>query len=641
MPSSAAPTPLPSGEWPSSLGEVLADMKGRPINVHGLMAHHPDLLGAWWPFRNYTVKGGALPQRERELAILTVARHMQNDYEWQSHVDRGITAGITREEIQSIRSGDGEWSPKDALLISAVQALLTHHAIPDDCRNRLQEFFSIQQVMDIIFIHGAYVTLGCLLNTFEVPIDEDVSTRLRGDGLDDSTLSTNLKSMPDVDLVPSGSVLYRSPGERYPLAASASGMVITDSSGKDYLDMSGGAAVSILGHGHPEVIAAIRDQLETLAFAHTAFFTNGPQERLAALLAARFGEPGARVYFASGGSEANETALKLAWQYWAARGQPGRKVIISREHSYHGNTLGALSVSGNRGRRRASAAPLVDWPRVPPCYEYRERESGESIEQYAIRAADALETAILECGAERIAAFICEPIVGSSLGVVPAEKGYLRRIREICDRYEVLFIADEIMCGSGRTGRYFAHAHDEVLPDIVTLAKGIGGGYMPLAAVVVRQRVYGHLERSGFVHGHTYVGHAAACAAGVAVMGVIERNGLLERTETMGASLRAALEDAFREHPHVGDIRCRGLFAGIELVADRASRRGFVDAGYLPGELRMAALDRGLICYPGGIDVDGRTVPHIMLAPPMIVSESQIGDGIERLAAAIDQTLGS
>lgn len=443
----------------------------------------------------------------------------------------------------------------------------------------------------------------------------------------------------DVDGRPASSVLYRVPGSRYPLAASAAGMYLIDDSGKRYLDMSGGAAVSILGHGHPDVLAAIHAQVDALAFAHTTFFTNAPQERLAGSLAARFGEPGAKVYFASGGSEANETALKLAWQYWAARGRPGRKIVISREHSYHGNTFGALSVSGNTGRRRASAAPLLDWPRIPPCYEYRGREAGETPAEYGIRTADALEAAILECGPDRVAAFICEPIVGSSLGVVPAVDGYLRRIRDICDRHEILLIADEIMCGSGRTGRYFAHAHDDVLPDIVTLAKGIGGGYMPLAAVVVRRRVCEPLERAGFVHGHTYIGHAAACAAGVAVADVIDRHDLLARTEEMGARLRSALDDAFGEHPNVGDIRGRGLFVGMELVADRDSRRGFWDAKQLAGELRIAAMDRGLICYPGSIEVDGRTVPHVMLAPPMIVSEADIGECVERLSSTIEGVL--
>jgi len=436
--------------------------------------------------------------------------------------------------------------------------------------------------------------------------------------------------------VPSASpVFYRAAGHRYPLAVSASGLWIEDETGRRYLDMSGGAAVSCLGHGHPDVIRAIRDQLDRLAFAHTAFFTNEPQERLAAAIAARFGEEGARVYFNSGGSEANETALKLAWQYWAARGRPDKKIVISREHSYHGNTFGALSVSGNEGRRRAAAAPLLDWPRIPPCYPYRERQADESASDYAARAAGYLEDAIQAAGAGNVAAFICEPVVGSSLGVVPAVPGYLERVREICDRHEILLIADEIMCGSGRTGTWFAHEQDGILPDIVTLAKGIGGGYLPLAATVARGQVHAALESRGFAHGHTYVGHAAACAAGLAVQEVLDRDGLLERVRREGQRFREMLVAAFAEHPLVGDVRGRGLFAGLELVADRETRAGFANAPRIADDLRLAALDNGLVCYPGSIVVDGRTVPHVMLAPPFISGEEDFAECIERLRRSI------
>jgi hypothetical protein len=416
-------------------------------------------------------------------------------------------------------------------------------------------------------------------------------------------------------------------------------MTITDVTGKDYLDMSGGAAVSCLGHGHPDVVAAIQHQVETLAFAHTAFFTNEPQEELASLIAARFSEPGARVYFASGGSEANEAALKVAWQYWVARGHPNKKIIIGRNHSYHGNTFGVLSASGNDVRRRASAAPLVDWPRIPPCYAYREQRNEEPIEVYSARAAAYLDDAIRRAGPDKVAAFICEPIVGSSLGVVAAAPGYLARVREICDRHEILLIADEIMCGSGRSGTFFAHRHDNVVPDLVTLAKGIGGGYQPLAAVVLRSRIADELTQAGFVHGHTYVGHATACAAGVAVQRVLDRDKLLERTQKMGALFLALLQEAFGEHPLVGDIRGRGLFLGIELVRDRKTKAGFEGGKQLPDQLRLAAMEAGLICYPGSIDVQGRTVPHIMMAPPMIVEEQHMQECIAKLQTVFEKTL--
>jgi len=434
-------------------------------------------------------------------------------------------------------------------------------------------------------------------------------------------------------------VLHRSPRHRYPVAVAAAGMRIADSNGRQYLDMSGGAAVSCLGHAHPDVILALRQQLETLAFAHTAFLTNEPQEQLALNLAERFGDDAAHVYFLTGGSEATEAALKIAWQYWAGRGKPDKKVIISREHSYHGNTLGALSASGNAGRRHASAAPLIDWPRIAPCYEYRELRTGETLDEYARRAADYLSTSIRMHGSDQIAAFIAEPVVGSSLGMVPAVSDYFERIRRICDENEVLLIADEIMCGSGRTGTYFAHEQENFRPDIVTLAKGIGGGYQPLAAVVISGHVNSALAAAGFAHGHTYVGHAIACAAGLAVLGVIEREDLLSRTQRLGNALAEILAHEYADHPYVGDIRCRGLFAGIELVSNRDTRAGFENGDRLADELRSAAMDHGLICYPSSITVDNRTVPHVMLAPPMIAEERHLEEGIAKLTAAIDATL--
>jgi adenosylmethionine-8-amino-7-oxononanoate aminotransferase len=423
------------------------------------------------------------------------------------------------------------------------------------------------------------------------------------------------------------------------MAVKAAGMTITDAAGRDYVDMSGGAAVSSVGHGHPEVIDAVQRQLQTLAFAHTSFFTNEPQEQLAHRLCDRFGDPDARVYFLSGGSEANETALKLAWQYWAARDKPDKKIIISREHSYHGNTFGALSASGNELRRRASAAPLIEWPRIPPCYEYRERGSDEPVEDYAKRAASYLEAAIDAAGSENVAAFIAEPVVGSSLGVVPAAPGYFERVRDICSRHDVLLIADEVMCGSGRTGRYFAFEHDAFRPDIVTLAKGIGGGYLPLAAAILSETIASTLERSGFAHGHTYIGHPVACAAGLAIQDVIDNEDLLPKAQKLGAVFADMLQHHLGKHARVGDIRYRGLFAGVELVSDRSTRAGFEIAGNMAEQLRLAAMEQRLICYPSSILVDGKTVPHVMLAPPLIAREEDLEEGISRLARSIDQVL--
>jgi adenosylmethionine-8-amino-7-oxononanoate aminotransferase len=439
------------------------------------------------------------------------------------------------------------------------------------------------------------------------------------------------------------SVLYRAPATNYPKAVSAEGMYILDDTGKRYLDMSGGAAVSCLGHAHADVVEAVRRQVGQLAFAHTAFFTNEPQERLARRLAARFNDPDARVYFTSGGSEANETALKIAWQYWKGRGQDGKKVIISREHSYHGNTFGVLSVSGNNARRRASAAPLLDWPRIAPCYAHRDRAPGESLAQYVERVSGELETAIAALGPERVAAFICEPVVGSSLGVVAAEPGYLERIRAICDRYDVLLIADEIMCGSGRTGSYFAFEHSSARPDIATLAKGIGGGYQALAATILSGQVADSLSASGFAHGHTYVGHPVGCTAGCAVQDVLDRDGLLARTQDYGQRFGQLLAERFAEHPNVSEVRGRGLFWAMELVADRASQRGFPfpEGNALPGRLMRTAMETGLICYPGGIEIDGACVPHIMLAPPMILEESHMLEAADKLTTVLDNTLNA
>lgn len=436
-------------------------------------------------------------------------------------------------------------------------------------------------------------------------------------------------------------VLYRAPRHRYPEVRRAEGSWLYDDAGRRWLDMSGGAAVSCLGHAHPDVVQAICEQARTLAFAHTAFFTHEPQEQLAARIRDRFGDPRALVYFCSGGSEANETALKMAWQYWAARGEPRRKLVISREHSYHGNTLGTLSVSGNPQRRAASAAPLLDWPRIAPCYPLREQSPGEALEAYALRAADTLEDAIEAAGSGQVAAFICEPVVGSSLGVVPAATGYLARVRSICDRHGLPWIADEIMCGSGRTGTWFAFEHDGVRPDIVTLAKGIAGGYQPLAATVVAGHVADVLREAGFVHGHTYIGHPVACAAGLAVQHVIERDGLLARCRELGATFGARLRERFCDHPHVAEVRGRGLFWGLELVSDRDTLAGFSAAGPMDAALRNAALEEGLVCYPGNILLNGEQVPHVMLAPPMTASEDELSECVERLARTLRRQFGT
>jgi len=428
-------------------------------------------------------------------------------------------------------------------------------------------------------------------------------------------------------------VFYRNPLQDYPMVVRGEGVYLYDADGKQYLDGSGGAAISCLGHGNRVVIDAIKAQAEKLAFAHTMFFTNQPQEELALKLVDRFGDDDARVYFLSGGSEANETAIKLARQYWLSQGFDQKHVVISRRQSYHGNTLGALSASGSPSRRKVYGPLLHNWPSIYPCYEYRHRRANETEVEYGERVAGTLEASILSAGAENVSAFIAEPIVGATLGAVPAVEGYFKTIREICDRHKVLLIMDEVMAGCGRTGSYFAFEQEEVQPDIVTLAKGLGGGYQPIGAVIARGFVHqGIVETFGaFAHGHSYVGHATVAAAGLAVMQVLDDENLLEKVSGNGEQLRNELRAAFADHPHVGDIRGRGLLIGIELVEDRETKTGIRNELGLPAALRVAAMENGLICYPGGGTVDGTDGAHILLAPPFIYQSQHIDELVGKL----------
>lgn len=419
------------------------------------------------------------------------------------------------------------------------------------------------------------------------------------------------------------------------------GCYLIDSTGKRYLDGSGGAAVSCLGHGDRAVTDAIKAQLDRVAFAHTGFFTSEPAEALADLLIAH-APPGIdRVYFVSGGSEATEAAIKLARQYMVETGQPGRHRLIARKQSYHGNTLGALSAGGNAWRRAPFAPLLLDVSHIDPCYDYRLRREDETPEAYGQRAAQALEDEILRLGPETVMAFIAEPVVGATLGAVPPAPGYFRAIREICDRHGILLILDEVMCGMGRTGTLFASEADGVAPDIVCIAKGLGAGYQPIGAMLCSGAIYAAIEGgSGFFqHGHTYIGHPVATAAGLAVLRAILDRGLLDRVTRIGATLRAALEDRFGQHAHVGDIRGRGLFLGLELVEDRATKAPFDPDRRLAARVKAAAFEAGLICYPMAGTVDGRVGDHILLAPPFILEEAQVGELVSKLGAALEAAL--
>jgi adenosylmethionine-8-amino-7-oxononanoate aminotransferase len=422
-------------------------------------------------------------------------------------------------------------------------------------------------------------------------------------------------------------------------AITASGCYITDSNGKRYLDGSGGAAVSCLGHGDPHIIQAIQDQTAKLAFAHTGFFTSDPAEQLADLLIQNAPGDLDRVYFVSGGSEAVEAAIKLARQYHIENGQPQRQHLIARRQSYHGNTLGALAAGGNQWRRAPFEPLLTQVSHISPCYEYVDRLDHETPDEYAQRAAQELEQEILHLGAERVMAFIAEPVVGATMGAVPAAPGYFKKIREICDRYGVLLILDEVMCGMGRTGTLFACEADQISPDILCIAKGLGAGYQPIGAMLCTKNIYDTIGRgSGFFqHGHTYIGHPIACAAGLAVVQAILDRKLLGRVGEQSEKLFTTLNERFGQHPNIGDIRGRGLFAGLEIVAHRDGKAPFDPAQKIAARIKSAAFEAGLICYPMSGTRDGKNGDHVLLAPPFIINDFQISELVEKLAIAIDK----
>jgi adenosylmethionine-8-amino-7-oxononanoate aminotransferase len=351
----------------------------------------------------------------------------------------------------------------------------------------------------------------------------------------------------------------------------------------------------------------------------------------------------ASAYFVSGGSEAVEAALKLARQYFVEIGQPERRHFIARRQSYHGNTLGALAVGGNAWRRAAFTPNLIAAHHIAPCYAYRGRRDDESEAAYGRRVADELEAKIDELGAETVIAFVAETVVGATAGVVPPVPGYFRRIREICDRNGILLILDEVMCGMGRTGTLHACEQEGVAPDIMTVAKGLGGGYQPIGAMLASERIADAIRAgSGFFqHGHTYMGHALACAAALAVQRTIAQGNLLAAVQARGIELAAALADRLGNHHHVGDIRGRGLFHGIELVADRAGKQPFAPELKLHARVKREAMARGLMCYPAGGTIDGRRGDHVLLAPPYIIRTGQIGELVDKLGDAIDAAIAS
>ena len=436
-------------------------------------------------------------------------------------------------------------------------------------------------------------------------------------------------------------VFHRNPRQTLPYAVKGDGIAIVDRDGKRYIDASGGAAVSCLGHSHPAVIQAIKRQLDEIAYAHTSFFTSQAAEDLADFLAERAPGDLNHVYFLSGGSEAVEASLKLARQYFVETGQPERRIFIARRQSYHGNTLGALAIGGNEWRRQPFLPLLAQAHHVSPCYPYRDQRADESAEQYADRLAQELDETIRELGPQNVAAFVAETVVGATAGALAPVGDYLRKIRAVCDRHGVLLILDEVMSGMGRTGHLFACEEDGVTPDILAIAKGLGAGYQPIGAMIASDRIYqAVLDGSGFFqHGHTYMGHATACAGALAVQRAIEQDDLLANVRARGEQLRAELHAALDSHPNVGDIRGRGLFVGIELVQDKAGKQVLDPALKTHAKLKKQAFENGLMIYPMGGTIDGVHGDHILLAPPFICTPEDISRIVHLLTQTIETVL--
>jgi len=434
-------------------------------------------------------------------------------------------------------------------------------------------------------------------------------------------------------------VFHRHLKTNYPTAVKGDGVYIIDSNGKKYIDGSCGAAVSCLGHSNQEVRDAIAKQANELEYGHTSFFTSEPAEKLADFLVSKAPKGLEYVYLVSGGSEAMEAAIKMGVQYFQEVGKKTKTKIIARWQSYHGNTLGALSAGGNKLRRAQFADLLIEMYHISPCYEYRGREANETAEEYGLRVANELETKILELGAENVAAFLAEPVVGATLGCVAPSKGYFKRIREICDKYDVLLILDEVMCGMGRTGSLFAAEQEGITGDIIAIAKGLGAGYQPIGAAMVAGKIHEAIKNgSGFFqHGHTYLGHPIACASSLKVQEIIQREKLLDNVQKMSALMMKELNSAFGNHPYIGDIRGRGLFIGLEIVKDKATKSAFDPAEKINGKIKSKAQENGLCIYAMGGTIDGRNGDHLMFAPPFIITQAHVSEMVEILDKSVKQ----
>lgn len=435
---------------------------------------------------------------------------------------------------------------------------------------------------------------------------------------------------------PQGHVFYRKLAHPRPKISHGEGIYLVDESGKRYIDGSGGPLVVNVGHGRSEVIAAITEQASKVGYVHAIMFTNEPTERLSAELAALVPVPDARFFYLSSGSEVVETAVKLARQIQQARGENGRDITICRTLSYHGMTLGALGVSGRPGLRTPYLGMMVNMPHIRHPYPYRFEASGAEL-------ADRLEESILAYGPENVSAFIAEPIGGAALGAVAPPDDYWPRIRQICDKYGVLLIADEVLVGLGRTGKWWAINHWDVQPDILVNSKGIAGGYLPFGFVAARRSDVDQIQMTlgDFNHGGTFSHHPVAAAASLATLHILQRERLVENSAEMGAYLGQKLCDALGDHPFVGDIRGRGLFWAVEFVQDRTTKEPFAAKQKMAWRVHQRAFELGLIVYYSQGCVDGVTGDVVMLGPPLIVNATQIDEMVGLLAKAVQQEVAS
>lgn len=430
--------------------------------------------------------------------------------------------------------------------------------------------------------------------------------------------------------------------EELPRIVRGRGSYLFDAAGKRYLDGSGGPAVFSVGHGHPEVNSAIKRQLDEIAYGYRYVFTSSSLEQLTKTIHRLCGGVFQDMVFTGSGSEAVEGAMKIALQHFAARGLMSKRRFIARKRSWHGNTLGALSISDFLQRRRAFEGSLLDATFVSAANAYR-LPDGVSRVDLVKHLADELERTIVSLGPQTVAAFVFEPIVGAAGGVVPAPAGYAAAMQAVCRRHDVLVIADEVMCGSGRTGTWRALEHDAVVPDLMCIAKGLAGGYIPLGATLVTAQVAAPIraEHGAFMTGHTFTGHTAACAAGLAVQQILERDRLLERVRSAGAALQETLRGALSAFDEVGDVRGRGFFIGIELVRDRHTKAPFSAQRALSFDIGARAFADGLICYPCSGNVDGVSGDTIIIAPPYNASDGELEEIVVKLARAIDGALSN